>query len=222
MRRDMAKLIVKGHSNPKDRSNVTIRERDWENLPEHEGMGKCRDWWNDGARENLKPLFNYLKRNVGRPWAKVYAEICAVADPRTFEGKHLREHVRQWVFSEEEALARIERRWYSYYYDFYYDSNGILCRVGNDSQRRKSYWKQSKNADECEVDGKPYLRINGCWFEANYHHYTECREEFDFLLRKKVKRYYPKCETRKVRQLSGKELRTIGLSNEPGWKWFAK
>jgi hypothetical protein len=222
MRKDMAKLIVKGHSRSKDRSNgKKFGPRDWEDSMER---GKMKEGygWGDGPRDHLNPLLNYLKSNVGRPWSKVYAEICAVADARSFEGKHLREHIDGWVFSEEELLARRARRWYGGWRDFYYDSKGILRRFGSENERRKSYWKDRQNPDECAIEGRPYVRINNCWFEASYHHYTECREELDYFTQKKVKRYYPKRETRKVRQLGKKELKTLGLSNEPGWKWYDK
>jgi hypothetical protein len=195
MHNDMAKLIVKGHSRPKDHSHSTkTKERDWD--PEPAKMKDPSYGWNDGPRDHLNPLFNFLKSNVGRPWAKVYSEICAVAD------------------------ARQARCWDGGWRDFYYDSKGILHRWGSENVRRKSYWKSQQNPDEYAVNGNPYVRINGCWFGARDEYITECREEFDFLLRKKVKRYFPRRETRKVRQLGKKELQRLGLSNQPDWKWY--
>lgn len=41
----------------------------------------------------LGPLRRYLRSNLGRPWNKVYSEICAAADARSLRGMHLRQHV---------------------------------------------------------------------------------------------------------------------------------
>ena len=47
--------------------------------------------------ENLAPLRRYLERNVGRPWSKVYAEICATLDSRKATGLHILQHLRDFV-----------------------------------------------------------------------------------------------------------------------------
>jgi hypothetical protein len=222
MRKDMAKLIVKGHSRPKDRSNSTkCKERDWENAPERGKMREPDYGWSDGPIDHLNPLFNFLKSNVGRPWAKVYSEICAVADARSFAGKHLREHIDGWVFSEEELIARLGRRWwYRGYRDFYYDSKGILRRWGNENERRKSYWKDRQDPNKCYIDNRPYVRINGCWFEGEYYTIPTEKLEYQYVPGERKMQLLPKQYVRSVKQLNKKELKALGLSNEPGWKWY--
>jgi len=211
MRKDMAKLIIKGHSRSKDRTNSSkFKLRDWEDASDRAKMKEGYER-SDGPRDHLNPLYNFLKSNVGRPWSKVYAEICAVADARSFEGKHLREHIDREVLSEEALIALLERRWwYRYGYDFYCDAGGILRRLDKTARRK---YKPHRNPDECEIDGNPYVRIKGCWFAAKYREYEECREEWDWMTQKKVKRYYPKRETLHVRQLNKKELKVLGLTN---------
>ena len=221
MRKDMAKLIVKGHSSPKDRSNSTKHKmRDWENAPERGKMREPDYGWRDGAIDHLNPLINFLKSNVGRPWAKVYAEICAVADARTFEGKHLREHIDGWVFSEQELMVRVARRWYGGWRDFYYDSHGILRRWGSENERRKSYWKDRQDPNNCLINSRPYTRINGCWFEGEYFTRPEDPFEWQYVPSERKRKLVATQYVRNVKQLNKKELKTLGLSNEPGWKWY--
>ena len=40
---------------------------------------------------------HFLVRNVGRPWSKVYAEVCASADARSFLGAEIRNFVQSFV-----------------------------------------------------------------------------------------------------------------------------
>lgn len=57
--------------------------------------------------DNDNPLRRYLYKQVGRPWDKVYSEICEVADSRSVSGYHLLQHVKVevelecWVRDEE-------------------------------------------------------------------------------------------------------------------------
>ena len=50
-----------------------------------------------GQRDHFAPLRRYLARQVGRPWRKVYAEICEHADGRSTMGDHVRLHVEHFV-----------------------------------------------------------------------------------------------------------------------------
>jgi hypothetical protein len=59
------------------------------------------------SQKMLNGRFNaverFLVRSVGRPWSKVYAEICERADPRSFAGAQIRYavewavHMKCWV-----------------------------------------------------------------------------------------------------------------------------
>ena len=48
-------------------------------------------------RDHLAPLKRLLRKNVGRPWDKVYSEICEFADRRSVQGFHLLDHVDYFV-----------------------------------------------------------------------------------------------------------------------------
>lgn len=220
MRRDMKDVIIDVYRRGGYYDGIGhMRCRDLEDMPVHEGM-KDHHGYGKEPNDRLNPLRRFLEKNLGRPWNKVYAEICEDADVRSIRGWHMREHVKQMVISETELAAILGHRWRDHYWEFYEDSKGIL-RMHNYDRKK---WKMPKrhDADECEINNKPYVRINNCWFEATYHHYTECREEIDYLTQKKVKRYYPKRETRSVRQLNKKKLKRLGLSNQPGWKWYER
>ena len=46
-------------------------------------------------RDNV--LERFLLHRVGRPWDKVYAEVCAVTDPRSLQGAEVRDYLRSFV-----------------------------------------------------------------------------------------------------------------------------
>jgi hypothetical protein len=66
--------------------------------------------------DRLSPLRRWLRSNVGRPWAKVYSELCQRYDARTVKGWHLRDHVRSEVFPKF-CQDRT---------DLYVDTHGVL------------------------------------------------------------------------------------------------
>lgn len=47
------------------------------------------DGWCSGLTDKLAPLDRYLQKNAGRPWDKVYSELCQRFDRRTLKGHHL-------------------------------------------------------------------------------------------------------------------------------------
>ncbi|MBC7880701.1 MAG: hypothetical protein H7Y37_05150 [Anaerolineae bacterium] len=61
--------------------------------------------------DNLKPLERYLHKQVGRPWDKVYSELCKRLDRSTVSGMHVFSHIHQFV------KGFIEPGKDNYYYD---------------------------------------------------------------------------------------------------------
>jgi hypothetical protein len=47
--------------------------------------------------ENLAPLRRFLARQVGRPWRKVFAEICATLDSGSTVKRHVRDHLEDLI-----------------------------------------------------------------------------------------------------------------------------
>jgi hypothetical protein len=113
--------------------------RDIEDLPGRESMrGPYKQGHYSVAKdfgENLSPLFRFLDKQVGRPWDKVYSELCSTFDMRKTINQHILQHVNQYV--EQEALLvdnRVVRRGYSgRVFDVYglyvHPVNGLLCRA---------------------------------------------------------------------------------------------
>ncbi len=104
MRSDMSKIIVERPRRriPKRNGSWYPRGRlkarwhpDLEDAPSREGMGHLyRDKW---LNENLQPLVRFLRTNVGRPWAAVYADVAAHVRPTSAVQKHVLDHLRQYV-----------------------------------------------------------------------------------------------------------------------------
>lgn len=96
MRPDMAKVII-------ERPRVGGR---WARLPRErldvENGGGNRPMRPRGADRKdptdlWGPLRRFLRAHVGRPWNKVWSEICEQADSRRVIGMHLRGHVHDLV-----------------------------------------------------------------------------------------------------------------------------
>jgi hypothetical protein len=100
MRDDMARVLVgrprlgprvrikraKLHQNPCRSVDDTMR-RD----PMSRGRG-TKD-----LNENLAPLVRYLGSQLGRPWDKVYSEICERLRPTSTVQQHVRDHLEDYV-----------------------------------------------------------------------------------------------------------------------------
>jgi hypothetical protein len=103
MRPDMAKVIVE---RPRYGSRIRGKPKGYrralqrlgeEGPPRHEGM-KRRHWGIlKNLNEHLGPLRRYLDSQVGRPWDKVFSEICAHIDRASAVQDHVRDHVADYV-----------------------------------------------------------------------------------------------------------------------------
>jgi hypothetical protein len=131
--------------------------------------------------DRLNPLKRYLKRNCGRPWSEVYAEICEFADSRTIRGFHLRQHVWQYVVPNNYDVGHKGR-----YGPFFVDPDGVLQEEKSltHAERRK-LWKTRELRNR-----NPYLsidsdhhweKIEGFWyyFETTHVTYTPTWEDLE-------------------------------------------
>jgi len=101
MRADMAKVIVerprigsgqRGHAKGASRRR---RQLGLDGL-RREGIKRPYDSTKP-LNEHLSPLNRYLDRQVGRPWDKVFAEICAHVRRDSAVQDHVRDHVEDFV-----------------------------------------------------------------------------------------------------------------------------
>lgn len=92
MRADMFKVIVErprwGHRTA-GKLRTPRDDRTW--------MPFSRGHQTKELNENLAPLARYLRSNVGRPWNKVFSEICAGLSVRSAVQKHVRDHLQHLV-----------------------------------------------------------------------------------------------------------------------------
>jgi hypothetical protein len=207
----------------------------YDDLPSKEGIR--RPHTTRGAakslNENLAPLRRYLKRNVGRPWDKVYSEICAGLKGKSTVKQHVREHVpdfvstrayydeggRLWV--REDRFDRPTAEWYT---PFFVDPRtGILRRSGSVKNwvpprvRYAEYRRRDRRSHA--VDLKPVSelvnlrRVDGVWYEFRREPAPPGDPAWERFREAGIKDAVPMV-TRK-RQLSRKALHQHGLSNEP-------
>jgi hypothetical protein len=103
MRPDMAKVIVeRPRHGSRDRGagkgyRRALRRIVDEDLPVREGMKRRCRGGTKSLNEHLGPLRRYLDSQVGRPWDKVFAEICAHIDRSSAVQDHVRDHVAAYV-----------------------------------------------------------------------------------------------------------------------------
>jgi hypothetical protein len=102
MRADMAKVIVE---RPRFGSRARGKGKGYrrrlqrlrpDELPRREGIKVC----SGGTKmlnEHLGPLRRFLQSRLGRPWDKVFAEICANLSRNSAVQDHVRDHVEDYV-----------------------------------------------------------------------------------------------------------------------------
>jgi hypothetical protein len=181
MRSDMFKLIVeaprRGHNQKSDGRIF----RNSEEAPAKLGMRagyRSRKWLN----ENLNPLERYLHAQIGRPWDKVYSEICRTIDGRSTVKQHVLLHIEDFVVVRtklvEGIVVTLHRGWLSCMpledvdTDLYvHPVSGLLlrnrayarkCEAGRQSRRRQAV---ADAADRRVLDAERQLhRIDGIWY----------------------------------------------------------
>jgi hypothetical protein len=133
----MAKVIVErprhggGFKYPRGsvRSTDRLAREDW-----HRREGIRHPWtlrgMNKGLNENLAPLRRFLRSHVGRPWDKVFAEICQRINRNSAVQLHIWQHLSDFVCTNPyEVAGEVGRRWYTRLrQDFYVDPRTGLLR----------------------------------------------------------------------------------------------
>lgn len=236
MREDMFKVIVERprrlvHRAPRVKSRL-------DRLPERTKVGMKRGaqeqcGWTKYLNENLAPLQRYLRKQRGRPWNKVYSEICARLDTRSAVKQHVRDHLEDLivfrvVVGKDGALLD-PKGWprlqpiHEARQELYVDpGDGIVKEVA--ALRRQLGLPVSRRARRRRPaprnEGVILLseledlkRIDGIWYRLRYQPQTPApRPACDCPRCRPLPRDgWPLAEKR---QLSKAELRRRGLSNE--------
>jgi len=101
MRKDMYKVIVERPRRGKDGDANAARLRNDFVGPMRLGMRAGYGY--RALNENLAPLRRYLHAQIGRPWNKVFGEICAGIDRRNTVQQHIHRHIRDFIAIDVEG-----------------------------------------------------------------------------------------------------------------------
>ncbi len=151
MRSDMSKVIVERPRRGGGRDRKRRPAREFDDMPSKQSMKRGHTDLKD-LNENLAPLKRYLHKNVGRPWDKVFSEICENIRVDNTVQKHVRNHVFDYVHLHvivEGKAVYTRRIWGVYelwYGDFYVcPKSGLL----KDYRRRyKPRWRSVRSLEE--------------------------------------------------------------------------
>jgi hypothetical protein len=102
MRSDMPQVIIeRPRGGPRFKTPKGERRRDQripdDERPTRESIGRKWSGSPKWLNEHLGPLRRFLRSNVGRPWNKVYSEICARIRRDSAVQDHVRDHVFDYV-----------------------------------------------------------------------------------------------------------------------------
>lgn len=113
MRSDMAKVVTerprRGHGNPSKKWGRRLRKNEYDaedHGPRRAPITRRHQYgWNAKEFSDLLgPLRRYLRKQVGRPWDKVWSEITRHLDSRSLSGQHIFDHI-QWEVEQHVWLS---------------------------------------------------------------------------------------------------------------------
>lgn len=232
MRKDMGKIITekprRGSSARNAKTRMSIKWKGQEgdyDIPQKQSSSRYRVHGYNAKEftDVLGPLYRYLDKQVGRPWNKVYSELCAFLDKRKVTHAHVFTHIDSYV--EKDVYKGTDGLWHSRPYGgiigdsygragsglYVNPKSGLICR-----QMVKAKERKKDDIDEIKIDDRnKYCRLEGIWYWIKYDLVDVDR--FEFNRATKVWRAYTVKELRQVakKQLNTKELSKAGLKNDP-------
>jgi hypothetical protein len=200
MRSDMQKVIVerprRGSGEPNRGTARRIRpvevDEDFDSGPTHASSARTDKSFN----EHLKPLWRFLRSNLGRPWDKVHSEIRSGLDARGVLGNHVLDHLRWEVTVNciqrgKELFATGPFGGISPVWGFYVDPKSGRLR-----EAPRPRWRRERRRYEVRwawgPRGERYQRIDGLWFAVEY----VLVDEKPVLVSKR------QCNSKKVREIA--------------------
>jgi hypothetical protein len=182
MREDMYKVIVERPRRGKEGDAFAARLRNDFDGPTRLGMRAGYGY--RSLNENLAPLRRYLHAQIGRPWNKVFSEICAGIDRRNTVQQHIHQHIRDFIAIDVDVragrLVDLAPRWGSLGRDsgvsqeLYVDPRTGLIRLNGNYRpwRRAVAERRRRNHAEIAmrrraVDARTLLLLlDGAWFRV--------------------------------------------------------
>ena len=196
-----------------------------------------------GLNENLAPLKRYLHKQVGRPWDKVFSEICATLDTGSTVKQHVREHIEDFIMVKVGVAA--DGSFYGsghwggkplappmWWQELYVDpKDGLIKRTDKLCRKlrvpnQRDHWRERAKArwqaewthpDLIRRDGgqRFLAKLKGCWFEIETDR-PPCLNAPDLIAAfasTQIGEAAAKWQIVSKRQLSKKALKAEGLSN---------
>lgn len=222
MRKDMGKIITekprRGSSarNAKTRMSIKWKGQDGDyDIPQKQSSARHRVHGYNAKEftDVLGPLYRYLDKQVGRPWNKVYSELCAFLDKRKVTHAHVFTHIDGYV--EKDVYKGVDGLWHSRPYGgligdrygglYVHPKSGLICR-----QKIKEKDRPKRDVENIKVDSRnEYSRVDGVWYHVKWD--MVLVDYFDYKLNKSFQRQ----ELRQVakKQLNTKELKYLKLEN---------
>ena len=232
MRSDMAKILVErprlggGVRYPRHRSPEGRRGPSFEDWRSSEGIR--RPWLRGGTKslnENLAPLRRYLRSNVGRPWNKVYSEVCQRINRDSAVQFHVWQHLMMDVCANPYVVAGDVRRGLLSWFKFYVDPKSGLLR----ENKQPPWWRQKRRRIEPRMsipidDSHEFRQIEGIWYELTLAPIPANKEVFDIVLKVRVsdasadpRSFYGRpvyCPQGGKRQLNSKEIQRLTTAKD--------
>lgn len=86
-------------STPREKRQVPFQKVKDDFQPKKESMTKPHRVRYSGKEfsDHISPLKRYLRKQAGRPWNKVWSEICAVMKGHGTAAQHVKDHVKGYV-----------------------------------------------------------------------------------------------------------------------------
>lgn len=177
MREDMFKVIVERPRHGRYWHRERAEPRDLESAPDHEGL-RVRHLRRKSLNENLRPLERFLAAQVGRPWDKVYGEICANIDRRSTVQQHIHQHLADFVAIRVVDIGGVlhdvgrwswprplEERWAP---KFWVDPRTGLLRRNSGRTRARTQSRQAR--EDADRQRRQHRRDLGPWRQLQYVH----------------------------------------------------
>lgn len=125
-----------------------------------------RKWFTDV----LGPLSGFLRKNVGRPWDKVYSELSAGLDKRKTTGMHIFQHVKDMVATD--CYCGPDGRVYHLQWSqerevtglYVHPRTGLLCEVSPQMRRRREQQEAAKFLRVSDHLG--YQKHDNIWYRV--------------------------------------------------------
>jgi hypothetical protein len=160
------------------------KDSDLEDLPSKESMTRKYGYDRKELNEHLNPLRRFLVAQVGRPWDKIFSEVCENINLNSTVQRHIRQHLFDTV--EENTYTGADGKfWYrsaygsaehpicESYKDLFIDPETGLLRKNKDKKHYRSHYKSKREAELANIrrDGPEkntqFRNIDGIWYIAN-------------------------------------------------------